>query len=60
MASDFLKELDRDNAADRALKAIANGKGQPLTADQAKRILRHVAWLSKERRELFDALPYDD
>jgi hypothetical protein len=52
----MLKDIRKDTAAMKKLDRIAADKGGSLTADEARRILRHLQWLTKEREVLFDSV----
>jgi molybdenum cofactor biosynthesis enzyme MoaA len=57
---DILEEIDRNIAAGKKLEQIALGVGEPLTRDEASRLLRRIKYLEGERDALLSSLPDDD
>jgi hypothetical protein len=58
--NEILDDIKKSRQAHNTLEAIAKGKDKRLTADQARRLLKHMEWLSKERSSLLDSGCFDD
>ncbi|MHB8107733.1 MAG: hypothetical protein ACYDH4_09965 [Candidatus Cryosericum sp.] len=46
-------------ALEKVRRAAREKTSVTLTADEARRVVEHLEWLSKERDTLFDSLPED-